>query len=430
MITTQSEENFNAASKLLPGGVNSPVRAFKSVGGNPRFIASAKGAKLTDVDGNAYIDYVGSWGPMILGHAQPDVIAGIIETAAHGVSFGAPCPLEIKLAKLVVDMVPSIDVVRFVNSGTEATMSALRLARGFTGRDKIIKFEGGYHGHADGLLVKAGSGAATFGIPDSAGVPQDYAKLTLTCPLNDMAAVRRLFAENSHEIACVIVEPIPGNTGVIDLYHTGFLAALRSICDQEGTLLIFDEVMSGFRVASGGAQALFGITPDITCLGKIIGGGLPVGAYGGREEIMRKISPDGPVYQAGTLSGNPLAMRAGIETLTRLRDPAVYAQLEIRSARLFDGLLAGCKTAGIAACGNRFGSMFTVFFTTADHVRNFDDACGCDLAFFARYFNAMLEEGIYLAPSQFEAGFVSTAHSDADIEYTLEAAARALVAAR
>jgi len=427
---TQSDKSFNAASQLLPGGVNSPVRAFKSVGGNPRFIASAKGATITDVDGNTYIDYVGSWGPMILGHAHPDVIAGIVETAADGVSFGAPCMLEIELAQLVVDMVPSIDMVRFVNSGTEATMSALRLARGFTGRDKIIKFEGGYHGHADGLLVKAGSGAATFGVPDSAGVPHDYAKLTLTCPLNDIASVRRLFAENSGDIACVIVEPIPGNTGVIDLYNTGFLAELRDICKQEGALLIFDEVMSGFRVAAGGAQTLFGITPDLTCLGKIIGGGLPVGAYGGREEIMRHIAPDGPVYQAGTLSGNPLAMRAGIETLTRLRDPACYAQLEQRSARLFDGLLAGCKEAGVAACGNRFGSMFTVFFTSADQVQNFDDACGCDLAFFGRYFNAMLAQGIYLAPSQFEAGFVSTAHTVADIDRTLEAAAQALVAAR
>lgn len=430
MNVTLSEENFKAASRLLPGGVNSPVRAFKSVGGNPRFIASAKGSSITDVDGNQYIDYVGSWGPMILGHAQPDVIAAITETAANGVSFGAPCTLEVELAQLVVDMVPSIDVVRFVNSGTEATMSALRLARGFTGRDKIIKFEGGYHGHADGLLVKAGSGAATFGVPDSAGVPHDYAKLTLTCPLNDAAAVRRLFAENNGEVACVIVEPIPGNTGVIDLYHTGFLAELRTLCDQEGALLIFDEVMSGFRVAAGGAQALFGITPDVTCLGKIIGGGLPVGAYGGREDIMRHIAPDGPVYQAGTLSGNPLAMRAGIETLTRLCDPAVYAQLETHSARLFDGLLAGCKEAGVAACGNRFGSMFTVFFTDADHVRDFDDACACDLKFFGRYFNAMLEEGIYLAPSQFEAGFVSTAHDVIDIDRTLEAAGRALAAAR
>jgi len=428
--TTQSAQDFTAASKLLPGGVNSPVRAFKSVGGSPRFIASAKGSMITDVDGNSYIDYVGSWGPMILGHSHPDVLAGMMETAAHGVSFGAPCELEIELAQLVVDMVPSIDVVRFVSSGTEATMSALRLARGFTGRDKIIKFEGGYHGHADGLLVKAGSGAATFGVPDSAGVPHDYAKLTLTCPFNDVDAVRRLFAENSGEVACIIVEPVPGNTGVLDLYNNGFLAELRTLCDQEGALLIFDEVMCGFRVAAGGAQTLFGITPDLTCLGKIIGGGLPVGAYGGREEIMRQIAPDGPVYQAGTLSGNPLAMRAGLETLTRLRDANVYKQLEVRSAQLFEGLLEGCKAAGVPACGNRFGSMFTIFFTDAPSVHSYDDVCGCDLDFFGRYFNGMLNEGIYLAPSQFEAAFVSAAHSEADIEHTIAAAARVLASLR
>lgn len=422
----QSQDDFLAASKLLPGGVNSPVRAFKSVGGTPRFIASAKGQYITDVDGNQYIDYVGSWGPMILGHAHPDVIAAIQKTASNGVSFGAPCEAEITLAQLVVDMVDSIDVVRFVNSGTEATMSALRLARGFTGRDKILKFEGGYHGHADGLLVKAGSGAATFGVPDSSGVPADYAKLTLTCPLNDIGEVRRLFAENSGEIACIIVEPIPGNTGVIDLFTTGFLAELRAICDQEGALLIFDEVMSGFRVAAGGAQSLFGIKPDLTCLGKIIGGGLPVGAYGGREEIMRLIAPDGPVYQAGTLSGNPLAMSAGIETLTRLCDPAVYQQLEESSSRLFEGLLNGCKEAGIPASGNRFGSMFTIFFTDNTDVRCFDDVCACDLPLFGRYFNGMLEKGIYLAPSQFEAGFVSAAHQDDDIAQTIDAASRTL----
>ncbi len=430
MNIEHSTADFQQASKLLPGGVNSPVRAFKFVGGTPRFIASAQGAYMTDVDGQRYIDYVGSWGPMILGHAHPAVIAGISETAAHGVSFGAPCELEIQLAELVVDMVPSIEVVRFVNSGTEATMSALRLARGFTGRDKILKFEGGYHGHADGLLVKAGSGAATFGVPDSAGVPADYAKLTLTCPLNDIEAVRRQFAENSGEIACIIVEPVPGNTGVMDLYSNGFLAELRQLCDQEGALLIFDEVMCGFRVAPGGAQERFGIMPDLTCLGKIIGGGLPVGAYGGKEEIMRQIAPDGPVYQAGTLSGNPLAMRAGIETLSRLRDPEIYQQLEAKSARLFDGLLAGCKEAGVAACGNRFGSMFTVFFTDQPSVHCFNDVCACDLAFFGRFFNAMLDEGVYLAPSQFEAAFVSAAHSDADIDATLEAAARALAVAR
>ncbi|HXH65545.1 MAG TPA: glutamate-1-semialdehyde 2,1-aminomutase [Mariprofundaceae bacterium] len=422
----KSELDFNHARKLLPGGVNSPVRAFKSVGGTPRFIARAEGARIWDVDGNAYIDYVGSWGPMILGHAHPDVIRGITETAQSGVSFGAPCELEIELAELVIDMVPSIEVVRFVSSGTEATMSALRLARGFTGRDKIVKFEGGYHGHADGLLVKAGSGAATFGVPDSAGVPADYAKLTLTAPFNDIEAVKALFAANKGEIACIIVEPVPGNTGVMDLYSTGFLKALREICDESGALLIFDEVMCGFRVAAGGAQERFGITPDLTCLGKIIGGGMPVGAYGGREEIMRRISPDGPVYQAGTLSGNPLAMRAGLETLSRLKAPGFYEALEAKSARLFDGLLAGCKAAGVAATGNRFGSMFTVFFTDAEGCHNYQDVCGCDLKLFGRFFNAMLDEGVYLAPSQFEAAFVSAAHSDADIEATVAAAGRAL----
>jgi len=423
----RSRNDFDKARKLMPGGVNSPVRAFKSVGGTPRFIARAEGPRIWDVDGNEYIDYVGSWGPMILGHAYPDVIAGIKETAESGVSFGAPCELENNLAELVIEMVPSIEVVRFVNSGTEATMSALRLARGFTGRDKIIKFEGGYHGHADGLLVKAGSGAATFGVPDSSGVPADYAKLTLTAPFNDIDAVKSLFAANKDEIACVIVEPVPGNTGVLDLYSSGFLQNLRDICSEEGALLIFDEVMCGFRVAPGGAQERFGIAPDLTCLGKIIGGGLPVGAYGGREEIMRRIAPDGPVYQAGTLSGNPLAMRAGLETLTRLRDPKVYEALESKSAKLFGGLLNGCKEAGVPACGNRLGSMFTIFFTSRDAITNHADVTrDCDLAFFGRFFNAMLDEGIYLAPSQFEATFVSAAHSDEDIDNTIAAAEHAL----
>ncbi|PIP03079.1 MAG: aspartate aminotransferase family protein, partial [Zetaproteobacteria bacterium CG23_combo_of_CG06-09_8_20_14_all_54_7] len=325
---SRSQSDFEQARKILPGGVNSPVRAFKSVGGTPRFFARASGSNVWDVDNNRYIDYVGSWGPMILGHAHPAVVKGVQETAELGMSFGAPCELEIELAQLVIDMVPSIEVVRFVNSGSEATMSALRLARGFTGRDKFIKFDGGYHGHADGFLVKAGSGAATFGEPDSAGVPADYAKLTLTAPFNDIDAVKSLFAQNSGEIACIIVEPVPGNTGVMLLHENGFLQQLRDLCDAEGALLIFDEVMCGFRVAAGGAQQRFGIMPDLTCLGKIIGGGLPVGAYGGREEIMRKISPDGPVYQAGTLSGNPLAMRAGLETLSRLRAPGFYEELE------------------------------------------------------------------------------------------------------
>jgi len=423
----QSVKDFDAAKKIIPGGVNSPVRAFKGVGGTPRFFDSAKGAYVTDVDGNTYIDYVGSWGPMILGHAQDAVIAAIKETADKGVSFGAPCELEIELAQKVIDMVPSIEVVRFVSSGTEATMSALRLARGFTGRDNFIKFDGGYHGHADGFLVKAGSGAATFGEPDSAGVPNDYAKLTLTAPFQDIDEVKHLFAANKGEIACIIVEPVPGNTGVMDLYSTGFLQQLRDICDAEGALLIFDEVMCGFRVAAGGAQSLFNIKPDLTCLGKIIGGGMPVGAYGGREDIMRKISPDGPVYQAGTLSGNPLAMRAGLETLSRLQDPKLYEALEIKSKRLFEGLLAGCKEAGVAATGNRFGSMFTIFFTDLDKVSCCSDVSGfCDLPFFGKFFNAMLDEGVYLAPSQYEAAFVSAAHTDADIDNTIAAAKRVL----
>ncbi len=424
---SRSQNDFEQAQKLLPGGVNSPVRAFKSVGGTPRFFESASGAYVRDVDGNSYIDYVGSWGPMILGHAHPDVVKGVQETAEAGMSFGAPCELEIELARLVVDMVPSIDVVRFVNSGSEATMSALRLARGYTGRDKFIKFDGGYHGHADGFLVKAGSGAATFGEPDSAGVPADYAKLTLTAPFNDLDAVKRLFAENPGEIACIIVEPVPGNTGVMLLNDNGFLQALRDICDAEGALLIFDEVMCGFRVAPGGAQERFGIMPDLTCLGKIIGGGLPVGAYGGREEIMRRISPDGPVYQAGTLSGNPLAMRAGLETLTRLRAPGFYDELERKTTQLVDGLLAGCKAAGVPAVANQVGAMFTIFFTELDAVTCCADVSNhCDLEFFGRYFNAMLDEGVYLAPSQYEAAFMSAAHSDADIDNTIAAAGRAL----
>jgi len=426
-VIRQSESDFAAARKLLPGGVNSPVRAFKSVGGTPRFFAKAKGAYVWDVDDNQYIDYVGSWGPMILGHAHPAVVKGVQETAESGMSFGAPCELEIELAQLVVDMVPSIEVVRFVNSGTEATMSALRLARGFTGRDKFIKFDGGYHGHADGFLVKAGSGAATFGEPDSAGVPNDYAKLTLTAPFNDIEAVRALFAANKGEIACIIVEPVPGNTGVMLLNDNGFLQQLRDICDAEGALLIFDEVMCGFRVGPGGAQQRFGITPDLTCLGKIIGGGLPVGAYGGREEIMRRISPDGPVYQAGTLSGNPLAMRAGLETLSRLRAPGFYEELEARTTRLVEGLLAGCKAAGVPAVANQVGAMFTVFFTDLPAVTCCSDVSRhCDLGFFGRFFNAMLDEGVYLAPSQYEAAFMSAAHSDADIDATIAAAGRAL----
>jgi len=421
-----SQKLFARAKRVLVGGVNSPVRAFKAVGGEPVFIARASGAYLYDEDGNAYIDYVGSWGPMILGHADPDVIAGVQETASLGTSFGAPCRLEVELAELVVEMVPSIEVVRFVNSGTEAVMSALRLARGYTNRPLIVKFEGGYHGHADGLLVKAGSGAATFGAPDSAGVPEAYAKLTITVPFNDEAAVRRVFAEQGDQIAAVIVEPVPGNTGVLDLAGTGFLAFLRKITEEHGALLIFDEVMSGFRVAPGGAQERFGITPDLTCLGKIIGGGLPVGAYGGREEIMRLVAPEGPVYQAGTLSGNPLAMRAGLETLKKLKNKKIYEDLEEKTKALVDGLVEVFRKAGVPVVANRCGSMFTLFFTEAEAVRNHADVKACDLQRFARFFHAMLEEGVYLPPSQFEAAFVSAAHGQTEIERTIEAARKAL----
>ncbi|MDQ6962056.1 MAG: glutamate-1-semialdehyde 2,1-aminomutase [Mariprofundaceae bacterium] len=423
--TSASQAAFAQAQKLLPGGVNSPVRAFKSVGSQPLFIAKAKGSHIWDIDGNAYIDYVGSWGPMILGHAHPQIISGLCETAQQGLSFGAPCTLEIELAQKVIDMVPSIDVVRFVNSGTEATMSALRLARGHTSRDKFIKFEGGYHGHSDGLLVKAGSGAATFGVPDSAGVPSDYAKLTLTAPYNDLDAVRALFEANADDVAAIIVEPVPGNMGVI-VPNDGYLQGLRDLCDEFGSLLIFDEVMSGFRVAAGGAQEVFGVTPDLTTLGKIIGGGMPVGAYGGRESIMRQIAPDGPVYQAGTLSGNPLAMRAGLDTLNLLSSPDTYSQLEANSALLFNALLAACQEANIPATGNRVGAMFTLFFTDQTKVTNYDDACACNGERFNAFFNGMLAEGVYLAPSPFEAGFMSLAHTHLDISNTINAAKKVL----
>ncbi len=425
MNTKRSEELFARAKTLLPGGVNSPVRAFKSVGGTPRFIARAKGAYIWDEDGNRYIDYVGSWGPMILGHADADVVQGVQETAANGLSFGAPTALEVELAALVVEMVPSIEVVRFVNSGTEAVMSALRLARGYTKRPYILKFEGGYHGHADGLLVKAGSGAATFGTPDSAGVPEDYARLTLSAPFNDEEAVERIFAEYGERIAAVIVEPVPGNTGVLDLMTTGFLPFLREITKRYGALLIFDEVMSGFRVAPGGAQERFGVMPDLTCLGKIIGGGMPVGAYGGPREIMRLVAPEGPVYQAGTLSGNPVAMRAGLETLKKLRDPEVYRVLERRTEALCEGLREAAQKAGVPVCVQAIGAMFTVFFTDKDLVRTHEDVKNCDLARFARFFHALLARGVYFPPSQFEAAFTSLAHGDAEIQATIAAAREA-----
>ncbi len=415
-----SEKAFAEAKELMPGGVNSPVRAFKSVGGNPVFIQKAQGAYMWDLDGNRYIDYVGSWGPAILGHAHPKVIARVQHVAESGTSFGAPTLLETELAKLVIEMVPSIEKVRFVNSGTEAVMSAIRLARAYTGRSMIIKFIGCYHGHADYLLVKAGSGASTLGVPDSAGVPAGTAAETLSAPFNDLTAVRQLFAEWGKEIAGILLEPVAGNMGCIPP-EPGFLEGLRELADQHGACLIFDEVMTGFRVAPGGAQERYGVMPDITCLGKIIGGGLPVGAYGGKKEIMAMVAPEGPMYQAGTLSGNPLAMAAGIETLTLLREPGVYEKLDQLTQTLADGLLALCRAKNIPAHGNQVGSMSTLFFVDKK-VTHYEDVCGFDRDRFNRFFWGMLDRGVYLAPSQFEAGFMSLAHTEADVEATLKAA--------
>jgi glutamate-1-semialdehyde 2,1-aminomutase len=425
MNRARSKALFETAKSMMVGGVNSPVRAFKSVGGDPVFIARAQGATLTDVDGNDYIDYVGSWGPMILGHAHPAVVAAVVDAARAGTSFGAPSEGEVRLAEAIRALVPSIEVVRMVNSGTEATMSALRVARGFTGRSKAIKFEGCYHGHGDSFLIKAGSGAATFGVPDSAGVPPGVASDTLTAKFNDADDVARLLAANPGEVAAIFLEPVVGNMGVVPP-EPGFLQALRDLCDREGTLLVFDEVMTGFRVARGGAQERYGIRPDLTTLGKIVGGGLPVGAYGGRAEIMRKVAPDGPVYQAGTLSGNPLAMAAGLATLARLT-PDVYTRLETLSARLEAGLRRAIAETKAPACVQRVGSMMTLFLTPGP-VRNWQDADRADRSRFANYFRAMLAEGICLPPAQFEALFVSAAHTEAEIDRTIDAAAKALAA--
>ncbi len=416
----RSKTLFDEAVQYIPGGVNSPVRAFKSVGGDPIFIKRASGSKLYDVDGNEYIDYVGSWGPMIVGHCNPRVNDAIKRVIDSGTSFGAPTELEIELAKMVIDAVPSIEMVRMVNSGTEATMSAIRLARGHTGRDKIIKFEGGYHGHADGLLVKAGSGAATLGVPDSPGVPADYARNTITVPFNDLETITKAVSSEAGNIACIIVEPLPGNMGVIPPKE-GFLQGLRELCTKNGIVLIFDEVMSGFRVALGGAQQVFGVTPDLTCLGKVIGGGLPVGAYGGKKELMQQIAPAGPIYQAGTLSGNPLAMTAGIETLKILSESGAYDQLEERSSQLASGLTEIAEKAGIPTYSTRVGAMFCTFFTDKEVV-DYSSAMNCDTKRFGKYFINMLENGVNLAPSQFEAGFMSLAHSEDDIARTLDAA--------
>lgn len=418
--TTKSEEIFAAAQQLMPGGVSSPVRAFKSVGGQPIVFDHVQGAYAWDVDGNQYIDYVGSWGPAICGHTHPDVIKALHEAIDKGTSFGAPCALENTLAEMVIDAVPSIEMVRFVNSGTEACMSVLRLMRAFTGREKIIKFEGCYHGHADMFLVKAGSGVATLGLPDSPGVPKSTTENTLTAPFNNLEAVKALFAAHPGEIAGVILEPVVGNAGFIPP-EVGFLAGLRELTQEHSALLVFDEVMTGFRIAYGGAQAKFGITPDLTTLGKVIGGGLPVGAYGGRREIMAMVAPAGPMYQAGTLSGNPLAMTAGIKTLDLLRQPGTYETLDRITNQLITGLLERARAAGHAVCGGQISAMFGFFFTEGP-VHNYEDAKSADLSKFSRFHRGMLERGIYLAPSQFEAGFTSLAHTESEIERTLAAA--------
>jgi len=421
---TRSQALFAEAQELLPGGVNSPVRAFRGVGGEPIFIARANGPYLFDVDGNRYLDYVQSWGPMILGHTYPSVLQAVTEASANGFSYGAPTAAESELAHLVIESVPSIEMVRFVNSGTEATMSALRLARAYTGRSKIIKFSGCYHGHADLLLVQAGSGVATMGLPDSPGVPAETTSNTLIAPYNDLEAVEALFLTYPNEIAALIVEPVAANMGLV-LPQADFLAGLRRLTQEYGAVLIFDEVMTGFRVALGGMQERVGVTPDLTCLGKIIGGGLPVGAYGGRREIMQQVAPVGPMYQAGTLSGNPLAMAAGIATLTELRKPGQYAELERKSQLLGAGLSQAIQDTGAAAQLARIGSMLTIFFTTQP-VHNYADAKASDTRRFARFFWSMLRQGIYLPPSQFEACFVSLALEDAMMEETVQAARIAL----
>lgn len=420
MNLTKSLAAFNEAKKFMPGGVNSPVRSYSSVDSNPPFISRGAGSHIFDIDGNEYIDYVGSWGPLILGHAHPKVVDALKRAVERGTSYGAPTELETRLAKLVNKIFPSIEVMRMVNSGTEATMSALRVARGFTGREKIIKFIGCYHGHSDALLVKAGSGAATFGEPSSPGVTRGTAQDTITLPYNDLAAVERVFAECGEQIAAVIVEPVAGNMGLV-LPKENYLRGLRDVTKKFGTLLIFDEVMCGFRVALGGAQEKYGVTPDLTCLGKIIGGGLPCAAYGGREDIMRNVSPDGRIYQAGTLSGNPLAMTAGIATLTTLLEENLTPQIIARTSKLVDGLKTAAQIANVAIRTPQAGSMFGVFFS-AQPVTDYDGAAAANQTRFKKFFASMLEQGIYLAPSQFETLFMSAAHSDEDVDKTLTAA--------
>lgn len=423
---TRSDQLFERAQRLMPGGVNSPVRAFRAVGGNPRFIASADGAWLTDVDGKRYIDYVGSWGPMILGHQHPAVREAILRQAQIGVSYGASTELEVEMAELLCARVPGLEQVRMCNSGTEATMSALRLARGVSGRDAILKFEGCYHGHGDALLVKAGSGALTFGVPTSPGVPADTAKHTLTATYNDLDSVQAVFEANAGTIACIIVEPVAGNMNCIPP-APGFLEGLRRICDRDGALLIFDEVMTGFRVHPRGAAGLYGISADLLTLGKIIGGGLPVGAFGGRREIMQQLAPVGPVYQAGTLSGNPLAMAAGLALLRTLDDAVLYQRLDEWTERLLRGLSEAATTAGVPFFARHLGSMFGLFFTDAPSIDNYAAVMACDTAAFKGFFHALLKRGVYLAPSAFEAGFVSAAHGERELELTLNAAREAFV---
>lgn len=423
----KSIKAFEEAKKVLPGGVDSPVRAFKSVDLNPVFIDHGKGSKLYDIDGKSYIDYVLSWGPLILGHADEKVVSALQEVAAKGTSFGAPTEIETKLAKLVIERMPSVEMVRFVNSGTEATMSALRLARGVTGRDKILKFEGSYHGHADSLLINAGSGVATLGLPDSPGVPTEVAAETVTVPYNDIDSLKLAFERFGDELAAVIIEPVAGNMGCVPP-RAGFLQAVRDITEQYGSLLIFDEVMTGFRAGYRGAQGVYDIQPDLTCFGKIIGGGLPVGAYGGRRELMEQVAPAGPVYQAGTLSGNPLAMTAGYETLCQLTEQS-YEKLAQLTEKLMTGLQSLADKHGVAFSTQQVGAMFGIFFTDKEVV-DFETAKTCDTERFAKFFKAMLEQGIYLAPSQFESGFLSTAHTEADIEATLAAADKAFEACK
>ena len=418
---SNSSDLFQQAQQYIPGGVNSPVRAFKAVGGEPPFIQRAEGAYVYDVDGKKYIDYVGSWGPMILGHAHPSVIRAVKDIAENGLSFGAPTEMEVELAKKICELVPSVQMVRMVNSGTEATMSAIRLARGFTARDKIIKFEGCYHGHGDALLVKAGSGALTLGVPNSPGVPASVAEHTITVTFNDLQQVEEVFQRMGGDIACVIVEPIAGNMNCIPPVD-GFLQGLRLLCTEYESILIFDEVMTGFRVAAGGAQSLYGVLPDLTTLGKVIGGGMPVGAFGGRRDIMQELAPEGPVYQAGTLSGNPVTMAAGLKTMELISQPGFYDELSNKTAMLIAGVLDASRHAGVSMAGNHVGGMFGIFFTDEETVTSFAQVTACDSEQFKLYFHGMLEHGIYLAPSAFEAGFVSSAHSEEDIRNSIAAA--------